>query len=197
MPNSTTDIMKSGAAILSPLLKRYRLQFRIVSEGQGSGGEYCEAVFSDNVRVLELHFRASLGLVTYHLAGEKISHQAYMKALGIAEACAYPGFSDDPLDGFRHLLTDLERFGDDFLSGDGFVLQRAAKAELQCSEQRGHQKMLVSVGDKSSRSEARAQFRTMNYSRVIELLESLQFPDNLSPAERNMLMLAKKKTGEN
>ena len=196
MSYSPTEIMKSGAAILSPLLTSYGLHFRIGPEGRGSGGLSCEAEFSDGVRVLELHFRYSLGLVTYHRAGQKVSHQAYMKALGIADACAYPGFSDDPLDGFRHLLSDLERFGDDFLAGDGLVLRRAAKAESQCWEEKGRQSMLGAVGDLRSRSEAREQFRAKNYSRVIELLESLEYPGDLGPAERKMLELAEKKSGD-
>jgi hypothetical protein len=29
----------------------------------------------------------------------------------------YPGFSDDPLDGFRHLRADLEKHGSSFLTG--------------------------------------------------------------------------------
>ena len=146
--------------------------------------------------MLELHYRFSLGLVTYHKAGQKVSHQAYMKALGIAAACAYPGFADDPLDGFRHLLSDLERFGDDFLAGDGRVLRPAAKAESRCREEKGRQDRIGAVGDKRSRSEAREQFRTKNYSRVVELLESLEYPDDLGTAERKLLELAKKKSGD-
>ncbi len=188
--------MQSGAAILSPLLTSYGLHFRIGSEGRGSGGLSCEAEFSDGDRVLELHFRYSLGLVKYHRGGQVVSHQAYMKALGIVDACAYPGFSDDPLDGFRHLLSDLDRFGDDFLAGDGLVLRRAAKAESQRSEEEGRQFRIGSEGDLLSRSEAREQFRTKNYSRVIELLVSLEYPDDISPAERKMLELAKKRCGD-
>ena len=72
MSPSPTAIMKSGAAILSPLLTSYRLHFRIVSEGRGSGGWSCEAEFFDGVRVLELHFRFSLGLVIRVCVEEKL-----------------------------------------------------------------------------------------------------------------------------
>ena len=37
-------------------------------------------------------------------------------AVGRGQA-RYPGFSDDPLDGFRDLATDLVRFGSVFLAG--------------------------------------------------------------------------------
>ena len=40
-----------------------------------------------------------------------------MRLLGVADQAAYPGFSDDPLDGFRHLRSDLERFAEPFLTG--------------------------------------------------------------------------------
>lgn len=99
--------MKSGAKILSPLLTKYGFRFKIISEGSGSGGCFCEAAFSDGSRILELHFRSSLGLVAYHRGEYQVSHQSYMKALGVDDKCAYPGFSTDPLDGFHHLLSDL------------------------------------------------------------------------------------------
>lgn len=191
MANSPTDVMKSGAAILSPLLSTYGLQFRVVSEGQSSGGLFCEAEFSDGVRVLELHYRYSLGLIRYHLADHTVSHQAYMETLGVADACAYPGFSDDPIDGYRGLLSDLERFGADFLSGDGHILKQAAKTESVRTEQENREAMIAYVGDKSKRLEARDQFKIKNYPRVVELLESLQYPDDLSTAERKMFELAK------
>ena len=46
----------------------------------------------------------------------------YVAGKGIA---AYPGFSQDPLDGFRHLSEDLKKYGADFLSGTGFKLKKA------------------------------------------------------------------------
>ena len=57
--------------------------------------------------------------------------------------------------------------------------------------------MLGAVGDLRSRSEAREQFRAKNYSRAIELLESLEYPGDLGPAEqKKMLELAEKKSGD-
>jgi hypothetical protein len=39
----------------------------------------------------------------------------------------YPGFSDDPLDGFRHLAHDLRKYCADFLVGSGADFQAAKK----------------------------------------------------------------------
>ena len=50
-----------------------------------------------------------------------------MRALErIAAEGQYPGFSDDPMAGFRHLRHDLELFGEVFLRG-GAKAYRALK----------------------------------------------------------------------
>lgn len=47
----------------------------------------------------EFHFRYSLGMVSYHLGSESISHQEYMcSVLGKPGLSHYPGFSSEPLD---------------------------------------------------------------------------------------------------
>jgi hypothetical protein len=55
--------------------------------------------------------------VTYHVGSAKLSHADYIHALKAKNQ--YPGFPDDPLDGFRHLLHDLENYAADFLDGAG------------------------------------------------------------------------------
>lgn len=84
------------------------------SRGWSASGEF-RRERAGEIRRLELHFRHSLGLVTYHLDGTSLSHSDYMRALKATNQ--YPGFSDEPLDGFRHLLNDLERYAGDFLDG--------------------------------------------------------------------------------
>jgi hypothetical protein len=190
MKYSPTEIMKSGAKILSPLLKKHGFRFKIISEGCGSGGWFCEAAFSHGNRILELHFRNSLGFVTYHIGNYKASHQSYMKTLEVDKKCAYRSFSSDPLDGFHHLLYDLERFGDDFLVKDGFLLRKAAKEEAQFSKEQQHQRNIGYVGDRRLRAEAREQFKAKNYLKVIELLESLDdnypayWEDSIEPVDK-------------
>src|SRR5208283_2251673 len=50
-------------------------------------------------RSLELHFRHSLGLVTYRVGRISLAHEDYMWAVvGQRSATHYPGFSTDPLD---------------------------------------------------------------------------------------------------
>jgi hypothetical protein len=67
---------------------------------------------------LELHFRHSLGLVTYRVGIFELSHEDYIwSVLGRRWASQYPGFAKEPLDGFRHLFADLQQNGSDFLVG--------------------------------------------------------------------------------
>ena len=65
--------------------------------------------------------RSSLGLVRYHFGDYSVSHEDLVRGVRGTERIAgpseYPGFSDDPLAGFRHLRADLERFGAVFLTG--------------------------------------------------------------------------------
>jgi hypothetical protein len=68
-------------------------------------------------RKLELHFRHSLGLVTYHLGAVSVPYEEYMRAARAEGDRRYPGFSDDPLQAFRDLAHDLDRHGQVFLSG--------------------------------------------------------------------------------
>lgn len=60
--------------------------------------------------------RHALGEVRYRVDAATLLHEDFARA-GVGRGQArYPGFSDDPLDGFRDLATDLVRFGSVFLA---------------------------------------------------------------------------------
>src|SRR5215470_16677525 len=58
----------------------------------------------------------ALGEVRYRVDAATLLHEDFARAVGRGQA-RYTGFSDDPLDGFRDLATDLVRFGSVFLAG--------------------------------------------------------------------------------
>jgi hypothetical protein len=75
-----------------------------------------------------LHFRDSLGLVTYDAGNAPLEHAPFMVALGAPRgATQYPGFSNDPHDGCRHLALDLWAFAAEFVMGDAAMLQAEAR----------------------------------------------------------------------
>jgi hypothetical protein len=124
-PKTTLTI---GAQIIERVLGPCGFQFQFQSEGRSSGGSFAWGRFVRDDRVIELHFRHSLGLVTYSITGRSASHESYMRELGFRQNCRYPGFSQDPLAAFEDLAHDLQ-FANDFTEGTGEVLIRASERE--------------------------------------------------------------------
>ena len=115
---SAHQILQQGVQVLAPLLESHGFSWHAGASGNSSGGEFSSGAFVRGDRRLELHFRSSLGLVSYSVAGHALPHTEFIRGQGVARgANAYPGFSHEPLDAFRHLLDDLQRFGAPFLLG--------------------------------------------------------------------------------
>ncbi len=120
--------LQAGCRILDPVMERSGFTRFEKGSGRGSGGDFAWCEYLSGERRLELHFRRSLGLVRYHIGSDSMTHSDYMhQLLGSAGGNRYPGYSDDPLDGFRHLRYDLEHFCSDFLSGDGGEFRELAE----------------------------------------------------------------------
>ncbi len=126
------ETLKAGVLILKELMTEHRFSSWLTAGGKSSGGMFASAEFLRGNRRLELHLRYTLGLVTCHVGNVSLSHEDYMwSVLGKRWASHYPGFSQDPLDGFRDLRRDLEEYGAAFLSGtDSDFLKCAENAAL-------------------------------------------------------------------
>ncbi|HEX8859114.1 MAG TPA: hypothetical protein VGC06_08495 [Actinomycetes bacterium] len=101
--------------ILAPLLTAHGFVFTVTAQGQGSGGRFAAGRFVRGDQFIELHARDALGLVSYGWGATTLSHRDYLGALGVRGS--YPGFSSEPLDGFRHLLEDLQGPAAGFVRG--------------------------------------------------------------------------------
>ena len=190
---SPRDVLTKGASLLEPVLTPHSFSFVFREEGRGSGGVFAVGEFVRDERRLELHYRWSLGLVTYHVGAAHVSHAGYMEELGVRQFAAYPGFSDDPLDGFRHLAGDLARFAADFLIGDGAVVIRAARREQTEVDAKSRALMAGYVGDDQKREEAKQKFDARDWSGAISLLESLQYPDQMDASDQRRLEIARRR----
>ena len=111
------EMRRRGAEILEPIIAAHGFRFEPGEVGKGSGGAFAQGAFVRGNRRLEFSTRYSLGLVQYRLGPNFVSHEDYMRTAAGSGNHAYPGFSDDPLDGFRHLASDLQRFATVFLKG--------------------------------------------------------------------------------
>lgn len=127
------DILLQGAECLKTVFTPHGFAFTQTGTGTGSGGRYASAEFRKGDRRFEFHFRYSLGMVSYHLGSESISHEEYMcSVLGKPNLSRYPGFSKSPLDAFQHLRDDLISYCHDFLEGtDATFLRRIEDARLR------------------------------------------------------------------
>jgi hypothetical protein len=162
----------------------------------GSGGDYAEGRMEALPRAIDLHFRNTLGLVRYHYGSSSVTHEHYMKHLGIADRCEYPRYSESPMDGFRHLAHDIRAFGADFF-GSAEKLVVAAKIEAEEEAVKALQWQISASGDKRARLMAREAFRCGDYHNTIRLLTNLRFPEELSPSELKLLSIAhKRKSGQ-
>jgi hypothetical protein len=136
------EILRAGQRILEPILVPRGFVFQETSSGKSSGGDYASGRYEKADRSIEIHFRNSLGLVTYHMGTLAISHVAYMRSLlGSRGGNKYPGFSDDPLDCFRDLAFDLETFSTDFLVGSGEEFARCVKISEEHEKRTGLSRM--------------------------------------------------------
>ena len=103
------ELLHRGRAVLDPVLCSRGFTFRLIKEGSGSGGHFAVGRYEKPGRSIELHVRFELGIVIYRLNGSELRHQQLMDCLGVMrEDQAYPGFSEDPVEGFEHLRQDLE-----------------------------------------------------------------------------------------
>jgi len=125
MESKATKILRKGRQLLDPIMEKHGFHWEPGKAVKGSGGYADSGQYVKGNRRLELHFRYSLGLVSYHIGNNSLSHESYMQySVGKGKA-QYPGFSSDPLDSFRHLAHDLQKYGDDFLSGSGQKFDQA------------------------------------------------------------------------
>jgi hypothetical protein len=191
-----SDTLAAGVEVLGPELVPHGFRFEPRGAGHGSGGPFAWGEFVRGDRRLELHFRWSLGFVIYHVGELSLGHEAYLRALGIARGTShYPGFSDDPLDGFRHLAQDLARYLTEFVQGDAAVFESAAPAEMARLAREWETARAGHEGDEQRRAGARAHFRAGEFARVVELLGEVRYPDLLSESERHMLAIAQRRAG--
>jgi hypothetical protein len=136
------EILETGRQFLDPVLVAHGFAFTETEHGKSSGGEYASGRYEKVDRYLEIHFRYSLGLVTYHLGALAISHEAYMRSLlGSRGGNQYPCLSEDPLEAFRGLAFDLKTFCSDFLSGPGEEFARCVRIAQEYEKRPGFLRM--------------------------------------------------------
>ena len=136
-----------GCTILDGILSMHGFERGGLTSGMGSGGCFATTDYTNGSRKLELHYRYSLGLVTYHFDSLSLGHEAYMYAvLGPAGGNKYPGFWDDPLEAFRGLAHDIEKFAVAFLAGDKVEFGRCSESARKQASLSGFERLVKGEG---------------------------------------------------
>jgi hypothetical protein len=119
--------LATGAKIVGPVIEPHGFLWGPGKTHEGHPGNAARGTFVKSDRQLELGFRWSLGPVIYRIGTASVSHEALVRYSGHHADAAYPGYSSDLLEAFRHLASDLQNFGGDFMFGDGTTIIAAGK----------------------------------------------------------------------
>jgi hypothetical protein len=141
MNQEAVSLLKVGRKFTDPIMEAHGFHWEPRGAGKSSGGFSDSGVYVKGDRKLELHFRFSLGLVNYHIGSISLSHEEYMRHVAGKGQAQYPGFSDDPMGGSKHLADDLAKYGGDFLSGSGDEFKEAVTAAKERDKLSGFQKL--------------------------------------------------------
>lgn len=191
--------LRDGVKILSPYLEPLGFKFQLKETGKGSGGHFAYGHFYNNgglfskTRKIELHFRWSLGLVSYFVGDLALSHQDYVDLLSKHGQNKYPNFSDNPQDAFHCLLWDLQHLLNDFTENNAVIFKE--KAPKRINEIKQQQKIInqadkkIYSGDQRLIDQAKAEFKKGNYLQVDKLRQQLQYPELLSATEKKLFEL--------
>lgn len=189
-----------GVKIIATYLEPLGFNFKLIGTGKSSGGHFAYGQFVCGDREIELHFRYSLGLVSYKVGNLVLGHEDYINLLDKHGQNKYPNFSDEPNDAFKCLKFDLENFLEDFAENNALNFRQKAPEKVKEIEK--HQtiknkayKKLYS-GDQRIIDKAKVEFKNGNYLQVDNLKSQIQHPDLLTTTERKIFELndVRKKT---
>jgi hypothetical protein len=110
--------LAKGAELLGPLLESHGFAFTAGEAGRGSGGDFSTGHFARGDHTVSFSVRHGLGLVEYSVAGQRITHEEFLRYSGAWGRRSYPGFGGSVEDDFRALLNDLCTHFDAFFSPD-------------------------------------------------------------------------------
>jgi hypothetical protein len=117
-PSVAFALLNEGARLLAPVLEPHGFFFRLGEAGKGSGGQFAAGAFVAANRSVVFSVRYGLGLVTYRLGDQEITHEVFLRYSGAWGKHRYPDFGSSTAASFAALAHDLQVFFGDFISGE-------------------------------------------------------------------------------
>jgi predicted RNA-binding Zn-ribbon protein involved in translation (DUF1610 family) len=134
--------MSRGLAEIAPLLAEHGFELTARGSSKGSGGHFATADFTRGDRAIHLWLRSGLS-VRYELGEHTLDHGEYMMALlGSGGGNRFPPYLHDPLEGFRALRFDLERYCGDLLEGSGEEFLRCCREARERRDESGFRRVV-------------------------------------------------------
>lgn len=181
------QLLINGAKILSSYLDSLDFRFKLIETGHGSGGDFAHGQFINDDKTIDLHFRLSLGLVTYKIDDLSLSHEDYIDLVGKHGQNKYPNFSNDPLDAFHCLALDLKDLLNDFTENNAVVFRQKAKDKIKDlnknQDLKNNANKKVYSGDQRIIDQIRTEFKNGNYLQVDKLKSQIKNPELLTATE--------------
>ncbi len=182
-----------GVKILSTYLEPLGFHFKLKGTGNSSGGNFACGQFVCDDKEIELHFRWSLGLVSYKVKNLILMHEDYINLLEKHGQNKYPNFSNNPNDAFTCLKFDLENLLKDFTENNAIEFRQKAPKKLKEIEMieaiKSDAELKKYSGDQRIIDKAKIEFRNGNYLKVDELKNKIQHPNLLSKTEQKIFEL--------
>ena len=148
-------------------------------------------------RSVELNHLYSLGPVIYSIREFSVEHTFYVQALGLTAGAHFPCFTDDSISGYPALLYDLENLLSPFFTGaeDDFISIAIQYMQAQQQQQKTDSRDLTyhATGEDRLKARARELFREGRYEEVLQIESKIKFSELLTPSERQLFTLAKKR----
>ncbi|HEY1047536.1 MAG TPA: hypothetical protein VGF79_13910 [Bacteroidia bacterium] len=191
------QLLLDGVKILSTYLEPLGFHFKLLGAGKSSGGKFAFGHFICGDREVELHFRWSLGLVSYKAGNTILRHEDYINLINKLGQNKYPNFSEDPYDAFKCLKFDLENLLKDFFENDAVQFREKAPEKAKEIEKQIEIKNNADLksysGDQRIMDQVKVEFRMGNYLKVDKLKRQIQHPDLLTSTEKEIFELNDKK----
>lgn len=191
-----TDLTK-GLEILEPFLERHGFTFDNYENGNGSGGQFTIATYTNNRKRFIIGYRFSIGELGYQFDNFQVGHTFYIDHLGLEDKKQFPNFqSDDKLLAFRNILHDFEFLIDDFFDGTCNKLVEASK--LQDNFVKEHNKKAQEEYnnhfDQIKIDRARQKFKEKDYKGALEIYKSVERIILLNALDKKTIEYCKRHT---
>jgi hypothetical protein len=183
------DLTK-GLEILEPFLRQHGFVFDNYENGQGSGGQFTVATYTNGPKKFIISYHFSIGQVVYQYDQSLVCHDFYLDQLGVADKKRLPRFqSEDKLLAFNQILLDFDFLIDDFFEGQCIKLIEFSKLQANViTEYGGKAREECNIKlDEDRITEAREEFKQKEFKKSRETYSTVEHKNLLNDLDNRII----------